>query len=365
MDELKMNVLVLASTKDTINSIRPEAEIYVSLSKLGVNMTILTEEDSDYSHRFKEYGIEVIDCKYGKKIDFKLIKQIRKVIMNNKIDVIYATSSRTISNAIFACLGTNVKLATYRGTAGGLYKYDPSAYLNALNPRVNGVICVSDSVTKHVKKQVSSSKLVQTIYKGHKLEWYKRKKIDLSEFGTNEKNFNIAFVANVRPHKGLIYLLEAAKELSGIKNLHILLIGKKISQEPYVSAIENSGMKERIHLTGYRTDVPDIISNCDILVHASIRKEGLPRVILEALASGTPVVASSNESSLEIIEDGVNGAITPIKDSQALANKIKEIHNNPEILQKLKQNSDNIIKTKMSHDETVKSFLRYFQTIQD
>jgi glycosyltransferase involved in cell wall biosynthesis len=169
----------------------------------------------------------------------------------------------------------------------------------------------------------------------------------------------------VRPHKGLIYLLEAAKELAALQDLHIILIGKKISQEPYISAIENSGMKERIDLTGYRTDAPDIISNCDILVHASTRKEGLPRVILESLASGTPVVASSNESSLEIIQDGVNGYITPIKDVQALAKKIKEIYADRETLKKLSQNCDEVIRGKMSHERTVAQFIHYFQEIRE
>jgi len=108
----------------------------------------------------------------------------------------------------------DVKLVTYRGTTGGLYRHDPSAYLNALNPRVDGVICVSEAVTKRVKKQIfDKSKKVETIYKGHELSWYNTQSMNLEEFGTKNSNFNVAFVANVRPHKGLSYLLQAAKKL--------------------------------------------------------------------------------------------------------------------------------------------------------
>jgi len=358
-----MNLLVMTATDGSFNSLRPEAEIYVSLAKLGVNVTIMTQEDSAYSSRFLENGIKIIDCKHNKKFDFKVIKSTRKAIKENNIDIVYATNSKSIANAAVACVGKKVKLVTYRGTTGGLYRHDLSAYFNALSPRVDGVICVSEAVTKHVKKQVSSKKKVQTIYKGHKLEWYERNKIDLAEFGSSNDNFNIAFVANVRPHKGLTYLLQAASELVEIKDVHILLIGKKISQEPYISEIKNSGMSERIHITGYRTDAPDIISNCDLLVHASIRKEGLPRVILESLASGTPVLGSSNESSLEIIEDGVNGYITPIKDASAIASKIKEIYKNKEILLELSKNCDKTIETKMAHDTTVKKYMEYFSSL--
>ncbi len=359
-----MNLLVLTSTEGSYNSVRPEAEIYISLAKNGYNITIMTQSDGGYNSRFLEHNIEVIDTTYKKKIDFKIINRAKRAIEEKKIDIIYATNSKSISNAIFISLFTKVKLVTYRGTTGGLYRHDPSAYLNALNPRVDAVVCVSEAVKKHVSKQVfSSSKKIETIYKGHKKEWYNQGKKDLTEFNTNNNNFNIAFVANVRPHKGLIYLLEAAKELSDIQDIHILLIGKEISQEPYTSAIENSGMKNRIHSTGYRDDVPAIISSCDILVHASTRKEGLPRVILEALACDTPVIASSNETSLEIIEDSFNGFITPIKDSTAIAKKIKLIYDSPKLLKRLSDNCKSTINNKMSHEITVSKYIEFFNSL--
>jgi len=359
-----MNILVLANTDDTFNSVRPEAEIYVSLAKNAYDITIMTQAKGGYNSRFLEHGIEIIDTMFKKKIDFKLISKIKNIIKEKNIDIIYATNSKAISNATIACIGTRAKLVTYRGTTGGLYRHDPSSYLNALSPMVDGVICVSKAVQKHVSKQVfSSSKKIVTIYKGHKPQWYNQGQVELTEFGTSSNNFNIAFVANVRPHKGLIYLLQAAAELAELKDIHILLIGKQISQEPYTSAIQNSGMKDRIHTTGYRTDVPAIISACDVLVHASTRKEGLPRVILESLSCNTPVIASSNESSLEIIEDGVNGYITPIKDSNAIANKVKDLYNSPEILKELSNNCLNTIETTMAHETTVKKYMEYFSSL--
>ena len=361
-----MNILVFTSTGDssTFNSVRPELEIYVSLAKSGHKVVLMAQNDGIYCQRLIEHGVEIVHALHPKKINLKNILLAKKIIKEKQIDIVYATSSRGISNAIFACLGTDAKLVTYRGTTGGLYKYDPSAYLNALNPRVDGVVCVSESVERHVKKQLVSKRTkAVTIYKGHDVRWYDQVPADLEEFGTNKNNFNIAFIANVRPHKGLIYVLQAAKELAHLKDLHILLIGDKISKEPYVSEIKNSMMEERIHITGYRKDVPSIISSCDVLLHASTRKEGLPRVIMEALASGTPVIASANESSLEIIENGVNGFIVPLKDAKAIADKIKELYESPQTLQNLKQHAQDVIKGKMSHDTTVKKYIEFFESL--
>ncbi|MFA5461992.1 MAG: glycosyltransferase family 4 protein [Sulfurimonas sp.] len=359
-----MNLLVLTSTDGSYNSIRPEAEIYISLLKFGYNITIMTEKDSAYAKRFEENGIRVIDAHYKKKISPSTIKKIRQTIKEHDIDVVYATNSKSISNAIFACIRTNVKLVTYRGTTGGLYRHDPSSYLNALNPRVDGVICVSNAVKKHVQKQIfDKSKKVEAIYKGHEVSWYKTTKISLEEFGTNQQNFNVAFVANVRAHKGLIYLLKAAHKLAPYKNIHIILIGQNISQEPYISEIENCGMKERIHVTGYRDDAPQIIASCSVLVQASTRKEGLPRVVLESLAANIPVIASAIDGNKEIVEDGFNGYIVPIKDSDAIAQKIIELSTSPQKLQEFSANCTYTIENKMSHTITVLEYDKFFKSI--
>lgn len=359
-----MNILILTSSSDSFNSIRPELEIFVSLAKAGHKITIMTQKENAYSARFKECDIDVIDAEYKKKISLKTILNIRRVIKEKYISIVYATNSKSISNAIFATIGTDVKLVVYRGTTGGLYRHDLGSYINVLNPRVDGIVCVSKAVENHVRKQVfCDSKKVVTIYKGHDVSWYDQEPANLEEFGTNKENFNVAFVANVREHKGLIYVVKAAHELSDLKNLHILLIGKDISQEPYLSEIKNSGMSERIHVTGYRSDVPSIIGACDVLIHASTRKEGLPRVILESLASGTPVIASANESSLEIIEDGVNGFIVPIKDASAIAQKIRVLYNSPEVLKDLTDHAKDVIDGKFSHANTAKEYIRFFESI--
>ena len=360
-----MNILVLTPKGISFNSIRPEAEIYVSLAKAGHNVTVMTNKESKYIQRYLENNVKVIETEHKKKIDFKIIKKVKEVIKEAQIDIVFATSSRTIPNAIFACIGTKVQLVAYRGTTGGMYRHDPSAYINILNPRVDAVICVAEAIKTHLKKQVfTSSKKIVTIQKGHDESWYNQNSLDLKEFGTNTDNFNIVCVANVRPHKGLIYAIEATKYLSDIKDLHLLLIGSKMSEEPYLSAIENSGMKDRIHLTGYRHDVPDIIAACDLLIQPSIR-EGLPRVALESIASGTPIVASNNEGNMEVVDDGFNGYLVPIKDSKAIAQKIRKLYNEPEKLQELSNNCIHKIQNEMSHQTTVKKYIEFFESLLD
>ena len=359
-----MNLLVLPPSGGSYNSLRPEAEIYIGLAKAGCNITILTNKHREYIPRFIEHGIDVIDCPPKRKISLSTIKLIRNIIKQKNIDIVYATNSRTIPNAAFACIGTKAKLVVYRGTTGGLYRRDPGTYLTILHPRVNGVICVSHAVEKYVRKRTwkHATDNVTTIYKGHNLDWYNKPEADLQQFGSQKNNFNIACVANARVHKGLIYVIKAARELADIKDLHIILVGEKISKEPYVSAIEKSGMSDRIHLTDYRNDAPEIIAACDLLVLPSIR-EGLPRVILESLAYKTPVITSANEGSMEIIDDGVNGYVVPLKDASGIAHRVRRLHDNPDILQAMSERAQDKLKLELSSEQTVLNHLHYFKKL--
>ena len=359
-----MNLLVLLSSGGSYASVRPEAEIFIGLANAGHNVTILTDINGQYVPRFIDQGIQVIDSSWKRKLSLNSINLIRRTIIENKIEIVFASNSRNIPSAAFASINIKVKLVVYRGTTGGLYRRDPSTYLTVLHPRVDGVICVSHAVEKYVRKRSWKRVIdnVQTIYKGHDLDWYTLPETELTQFDTSKENFNVACVANARAHKGLIYFIRAAKELADLTDLHLLLVGKNITKEPYVSEIEKSGMKDRIHVTGYRNDAPEIIAACDVLVLPSIR-EGLPRVILESLAYKTPVITSANEGSMEIIDDDLNGYIVPIRDASAIAQKIRYLHDHPAVLTRLSENCQTKLKNELSSKLTVTNYANYFQTM--
>jgi len=359
-----MNILACTSSDCSFNSLRPEHEIYISMAKLGHSITIITHKNAPYKRLFLENDIKVIEQPITKKISFYSIRLIRDIIKQQSIDIVYATNSKSIPNAAFACIGLPAKLAVYRGTASGLYWHDPGSYLSVLHPRVDGIICVSNYVYQYVaSKKILHNKSIITIYKGHDLSWYNNKPADLREFGIKQGDFTAICVTNARPHKGIHIVIEATNKLADIENFHLLLVGNGMNKEPYNTLINNSKMKKRIHLAGYRNDAPELISASSILIQPSISGEGLPRVVLESLAYGTPVVASANPGSMEIIDDGKNGCIVPVGDSDAISNIVHKLYDSPELLKTLCVNSPNIIENKMSHSKTVEKYINFFESL--
>ena len=82
-------------------------------------------------------------------------------------------------------------------------------------------------------------------------------------------------------------------------------------------AVEQAGLGERVRFLGLRKDMVAVLSAADVVVHSSLR-EGLPRVVLEALAIGTPLVATAVGGVGDVVKDGVNGLLVPPNDGPAL-----------------------------------------------
>lgn len=361
-----MKILIVADKGRSFSSVRPEAEIYLSLAKAGHELTLCIDPRSTYLSRFEAANIDVKIVPYGSKLVWKNIKKIHHLIKSKQINIVYATTSRTIPNAAMACIGTKAKMIAYRGTTGGLYRSDLSNYLGLLNPRINGVICVSKAVEDHVKTRVRKSirPFVSTIHKGHDIDWYKDDAADLTEFSTDATRFNVLCIGSSRPYKGMKYFIQALSHVNDLPNLRVLLVGNKFDTPEFQKQIQATGMAERICQPGFRSDVPQIAKACDVLVLPSLR-EGLPRVVMESLANGTPVISAANPGTLEILEDNENGFIVPLADAKAIAEKIRFLYQSPNDLKRLSENATKVINGRLSHRSTVDAITDYFKKIID
>ena len=121
-----------------------------------------------------------------------------------------------------------------------------------------------------------------------------------------------------------------ADALAQVPEAQALFVGDALfGEEPYRQALrtqlERSGVGERVRLTGFRSDIPALMQLCDVVVHASIAPEPFGRVIVEAMLSGRPVIASDAGGAAEIIEDGRSGLLIPPGDAVVLASSLQRL----------------------------------------
>src|SRR5690606_22488381 len=104
-----------------------------------------------------------------------------------------------------------------------------------------------------------------------------------------------------------------------------MLIGKMDSEE-LQRKVAASPCRERIHLTGFRNDVPSLVSACDLYVLPSLKREGLPKTVIEAMAYAVPPIVTDSGGSPELIEQGVSGLIAKSGDADDMAAGILKIY---------------------------------------
>jgi len=353
---MKIKVLVI-SNYNTVVSSRPEAEVLLHLQKRGMNISVITDGSTEYAQKFREAGMRVIDFRVVKKFDRKQVEFIRAELISGKYQILQLFNNKALMNGIRAAKGIAVKVVAYRGYPGNIHWYDPTAYLKVLHPRVDKIICLSEAVRQSLLPNLLFGKhKAVTIYKGHSTDWYKDvTPTHLSELNINPQSFNIICVANVRRIKGVIYMIEACKYLADIKDINLILVGDGMNNPTFSDAINKSGMSERIIITGFRKDVSNLIAAADVLVLPSL-KEALSKVVLEAIHLRTAIVASDAPGNLEIIEHQQHGLIVPVAQARPIADAVRLLYNNREMMNTLKTNALEMVQQKFSIHQTVDKF---------
>lgn len=363
---MALKILVISDYSDTWNSVRPEAEILIGMVSLGLDLTLMTQANADYVPRFLTCGLKIIDYHPKKKFQWSAIKKIRSELKQGQYDAVYLFNNKAITNTLFAAIGLPVKTVSYRGQTGNIYRYDPSAYLTHLHPRLDGIICVANAVRDDLYQHSFLPKSrIQTVYKGHDLSWYQQTAADLSVYGIPKGAFVVGCVANNRARKGISVLIAATHQLFEDESIHVLLVGSGMDNSKLQAQIKTSPMANRIHIAGFCHNAPELIAACDVSVLPSIKREGLPKTVIEAMAYGVPSIVSDTGGSAELIINAESGYVVNPGDSQQISDAVLRLSRDPVLCKTIgtnaRQRIDKCFHTAKSASETQ----AYFENLVD
>jgi len=186
------------------------------------------------------------------------------------------------------------------------------------------VIAVSTAMKKYINAAGVHDNKIAVIHNGVAISSLKKTKI------RNKKYFDFVCVGLLRDRKGIDVLIQALSILINEMKLSIKLslVGPFETDEYralIVRLAEDLNVTSSIEMEGFRSDILGRIAEADCLVLPSLRGEGLPMVVLEAMSVGLPVVASDVEGVSEVIKDDKNGFLVQPGDIAALANAMAAI----------------------------------------
>jgi len=148
--------------------------------------------------------------------------------------------------------------------------------------------------------------------------------------GFEENDILFTCVARLSSEKEHRVVVEAFRESSSLNHhAKLILVGSGPLKEEIIEQIQQLGLQKQVYLLGFRDDISNLLNACDVFVLSSSR-EGSPLVIMEAMASSKPIVATDVGGVSELVKDGFNGYVVPSGDIVAFSSKMVEFVNNVE-----------------------------------
>jgi glycosyltransferase involved in cell wall biosynthesis len=171
----------------------------------------------------------------------------------------------------------------------------------------------------------------------------------------------IISVGRLTEQKGFSYLLGALRRIIANHPAHLLLIGAGPLEQTLQAQAKSLAIEANVHFLGWRPDVLSLLPHADIFVSASLW-EGLPTVLLEAMACQLPVIATCVSGSKEIVIDRATGLLVAPKDEVALANAINWAIEHPDQMKQFAQTAYASIH-RYTFDNTVAQFSSLFSRL--
>jgi len=201
----------------------------------------------------------------------------------------------------------------------------------------DNVVAVSNAVRNHIlETQPGAASTVRVIYNCVDAARFAAPSCILDRAARSDASLVVGMIGRVGTWKGQELLLEAARTVcSAVPDVRFVLAGGVL--EGNLAALDNLrslasayGISDRVTVQEYCTDTPALLRTFDVFVQPSLRPDPLPTTILEAMASGLPVVATDHGGAPEMVGNGVTGLLSAPGDADAMARAIISLLHDPE-----------------------------------
>ncbi len=386
----KKRVLFIITQSEFGGAQRFLYELVTRLDKEEYEILIAADslKESEFINSLEQKGIKTKRFNFLKReinplFDLLGIIEIIKLINNFKPHYLHLNSSKAgVLGSIAGSLFKNLKIIYRIGgwsfnDPGPLWKKKIFIAAERITAKLKDIIVVNNKndFEQALKLNIKPRQNLKLIYNGIdplKTEFLDKEEARLHLFKKLSKDhgkifqaeFLIGTVANFYETKGLTYLIDAVHLLNKSKlqnpNYKIILIGDGTEREKLESKIKNYGLEQDIILTGQIPEAYKYKKAFDLFVLPSV-KEGMPWVVLEAMAAKLPIIATKVGALPEIIEDGKNGILVEPKNPSNLAQAINYVLQNERIRQELSLEAHQTVLFKFPIEKMIRETEALFQ----
>ncbi len=362
-----MTIQFLISTEGSFGAENMLLTLAAALERRGCRSIVTIFRDTrhpeceELAARARDLGlhVEMLDC--AGKIDLGAVFRLRKVIARLHTDVLHCHGYKADVYGSLAAWQTGaVLVSTCHNWPDPSTRMRAYAKLDRLVLRkFNRVVAVSPEVVKLLVQSGVPRFIVDEVFNGVEVERFRSTKPVLRR-DTEQRECVIGYVGRLTPEKGGAVLLTAAEQLLRLRpNVRFVFVGDGRARVQWEELTRSLGISERIEFLGVRSDVPQIYASIDLLVLPSFA-EGMPMCLLEAMAAGKAVIATSVGDVARIIVPGETGLLIPPGDPKALCSAMLRLVDDKELRARFAEAGHKRVKERFSADSMATSYLSIY-----
>ncbi|MHB8481163.1 MAG: glycosyltransferase family 4 protein [Nitrospiria bacterium] len=348
---------------------RVAADLAQNLNKDRYDVSVCAlREGGVLEQELSQEGISVIKLPPAPNgVDYFSFWKLYQIFKAVRPDIIHTHNTQPFLEGALAGLMARVPVIIH--TDHGRQFPDKKRYMFAeqtLARFVSQIVAVSEftknDLIQYEKIKASKIKVVLNGIDGRKYSCSIDKIRKKKEAGIDrERGPIIGWCGRLSPEKGLSFLFKSVKSLVKVYPEIILLIaGEGPLEERLRIEAKELGIERNILFLGRREDVHEIMSIFDIFVLPSIR-EGLPLVLLEAMAASLPIIASDVGGISRAVKEGINGFLVKPQDPDILYERIKNLLENAELREVFARNAQALFQKEFSLERMIREYETVYQ----
>ncbi len=294
----------------------------------------------EFVPEIEKLGIEVILMPQKRKdVDYLSFLKVAKILRDRKIDVIHTHNTQPLIDGTLGALLAGVKTIIH--TDHSRQFPDKRRYMFAewlMSKFIYKMVGVSYPTSLDlIKYEKISPQKVATVLNGINMSYFDAtidKQAKKREIGIKGDGLVIGLGARLSKEKGLTFLLKAMPGLiKRYPDITLVIAGKGEAEEELKRETQELGIGDNVLFIGPRLDMPEVLKVLDLYVLPSLR-EGLPTVLLEAMAAGCPIVATKVGGNSTAITHGENGSLVEARNPDALEAEIIHLLGDKQVMNK-------------------------------
>jgi glycosyltransferase involved in cell wall biosynthesis len=334
------------------------------LSRLGHHPTVLAQPGSPLEARVREAGIPLFSLRMRFFADPLALTRMFLWIRRERFQVVHTHSS---VDSWIASLAAKMAKVPVLARTRHISSPVPRHPLNRVWHFPDLILTTGEDIRRKLigENRMAPEKIfsVPTGVSLHEFSPRPRNEKVAAELGVSANDPVITLVAVLRTQKRHEVLLDALKIIrEKYPRAKALVVGEGPGRARIEKAVRERDLESGVILTGYRRDIPEILSLTNVAVLTS-EAEGLPQVLLQYLAMAKPVVATRVGAVGQVVVSGETGILVEPNDPRALARAILELLADPKKAQAMAQAGRNLVETQYNMENMVVETLKLYRLV--